>query len=343
VIAGPSVDGGIGDDDRKLLSQAAAFSEFSTLEDCTAPRLAELARARGLDLATAILYDRLLRAPEHGSFFRQVHTAEGLLEVEPLLVGIVPGAFYREHQNTGADGARIARLAESLNCTVEQIPLRSFGALAENASIIANWLRSRRGRRCLLVSLSKGGADLKVTLSLPNATELFDSVVAWVSLSGLVQGTPLVQWLGSQPLRQLGVRLLLRLRGHPYSVIDQLRHGPGTQLADWPALPERLRVIHVFGFPLRRHLAHSWAPRGYARLAPLGPNDGGGILLSDVARLPGTIFPVWGADHYLQPGWDTIPLLRRVFVAAMSAAGEFRQANQSASQPRTAPASKSSA
>jgi hypothetical protein len=30
--------------------------------------------------------------------------------------------------------------------------------------------------------------------------------------------------------------------------------------------------------------------------------------------LPGCIYPVWGADHYLQPAWDFNGLLRRLFL-----------------------------
>ena len=40
--------------------------------------------------------------------------------------------------------------------------------------------------------------------------------------------------------------------------------------------------------------------RGYRRLSPLGPNDGT-VLLEDVFALPGRVYPVWGADHYLRP------------------------------------------
>jgi hypothetical protein len=102
-------------------------------------------------------------------------------------------------------------------------------------------------------------------------------------------------------------------------------------------------VIHILGFPLRRHLAHPWAPRAYERLAPLGPNDGGGFLLGEVAQLPGTVLPVWGADHYLQPAWDAVPLLRQVLAEAMAPESALRQANQSANHPITPPANKSTA
>jgi hypothetical protein len=73
-----------------------------------------------------------------------------------------------------------------------------------------------------------------------------------------------------------------------------------------------LTAIHVVGFPLREHLSSAWAQRGHARLAVLGPNDGGGILLADAIAREGLVYPVWGADHYLRPAWDIRRLICRL-------------------------------
>jgi hypothetical protein len=330
-------------DEKGLLVRAAAWDQCPALSDCSSPKLAQVAQKQGLEFATAVLYDRVLRHPEHGAFFQRVRNQDNLRADAQIRVGIVPGAFYREHQDTGADGACLAAIVKSMNCPVDRVPAESFGSLASNASHLADWLLQHRHERVMLISLSKGSADTKVALALPNAAELFGNVAAWVSLSGLPQGTSLVTWLRRQPLRRLGVRLLLRLRSQRYSVVEELRPEADGPLAVWPPLPLSLRIIHVVGFPLRRHLAHPWAARGYERLAPLGPNDGGGFLLGDVTRLPGAVFPVWGADHYFQPAWDATPLLRRILVEAMSPEAGLRQANQSAAQPINPPASRSSA
>jgi hypothetical protein len=304
--------------DRDLIKRAAASEKYPILCECSPDELRQVARDQGLDFATALLYDRVLRSPEHHTFFQKVNASSLRVCGDPPLVGIIPGAFYLEHKNTGADGARLATMLKSINCRVERVPVESFGSLAKNAAIIADWLSHRREQRVAFISLSKGSADLKIALGLPNAAELFKNVETWVSMSGLPQGTPLVTWLRRQPLRRLGVRLLLRLRGQRYSVVEELRQEPDAPLAGWPSLPKQLRVVHIVGFPLHQHLAHPWATRAYERVAPLGPNDGGGFLLADVANLRGTIFPVWGADHYLQPTWDATSLLRRVFIEALT-------------------------
>lgn len=327
--------------DKDLLERAAAWDQCQALADCPSLKLREITQEHGLEFATAVLYDRLLRNAGNGAFSKRVRSQSNLRVDEPVHVGIIPGAFYREHRDTGADGARIAAIVRSMSCPVDCVPVESFGSLARNASLIADWLLQRRHKRVMIISLSKGSADMKAALALRNAAELFGNVTAWISLSGLPQGTALVTWLRRQPLRRLGVRLLLRLRNQKYSVVEELRPEGDGPLAVWPSLPARLRIIHVVGFPLRRHLAHRWAARGYERIAPLGPNDGGGFLLGDVTRLPGTIFPVWGADHYFQPAWDATPLLRRVLIEAMAPEIGLREANQYAVQPITPPANRS--
>ena len=120
-------------------------------------------------------------------------------------------------------------------------------------------------------------------------------------MSGLPQGTPLVAWLQGQRWRKLAVKLLLCLRGQKFSVVEELRHGANAPLAPWPLLPRHLSIVHIIAFPLRRHLAHAWASRGFERLSPLGPNDGGGFLLGDAANLPGRLFPVWGPTIIFSP------------------------------------------
>ncbi len=170
----------------------------------------------------------------------------------------------------------------------------------------------------MLVSLSKGGADVKCALGMPEAGAAFANIATWIGFSGLVEGTPLIAWLRRRPLRWWGVRLLLWLRRHPGGALHDLRQGAGAPLARWAKLPEHLRIVHVCGVPLRTHLQHRWAPRAYDRLAPLGPNDGGAILLGDLTNVPGILCPVWGADHYLQPSWDTGALWRKIVVAALA-------------------------
>jgi hypothetical protein len=333
-------------EDRDLLRRAAERPECPEAADCTAERLLAITREHGIDFATAVFFDRVSRHPANATFIQRTHAQSLPSTVPPTLVGIVPGAFHRQHRqhrNTGADGARIHPIAASMGCPCEVVPLRNFGSPSVNARILVDWLRIHAGQRILLVSLSKGAADLKTALALPEASDLFRSVVAWISLSGLVQGSALPLWLRQHPWRRFAVALYLRWHGERISVAEELRRGLDAPLDPWPALPPHLRIVHFIGVPLRRHLAHPWAPRAYERLSQWGPNDGGAIQLGDFAQVPGIVFPVWGADHYLEPAWDMASLVHRAAIAVIREASAERHAHRSATQPSTAPASKSTA
>jgi hypothetical protein len=308
----------ISSDDATLLAKAAAWQNDNDFKNLTVERLADVARSEGVEFATALAYDRILRAPANAAFQEKMLGAGVQSSCRPDIVGVVPGAFHGQHKHTGADGLKIVETVDGLADRIEVVPVRSFGPLEENARIILDWLEARRGQRVVLTSLSKGSADVKRALAAPRAADAFATVASWVSFSGIVQGTPLVAWLRARPLRSSAFGLLLRLQGHRSAVIDELRRGEDAPLWSWPSLPPHLRIVHVNACPLRRHLRHRWAPRGYERVLPLGPNDGGGILLGDLSQLPGVVCPIWGADHYLQPSWDVTPFLRAIVVAALA-------------------------
>jgi hypothetical protein len=59
-------------------------------------------------------------------------------------------------------------------------------------------------------------------------------------------------------------------------------------------------MISLVGFPLRRHLTTSFSRFCHRTLSKWGPNDGT-VLLSDLIRWPGDVYPVWGADHFFRP------------------------------------------
>src|SRR5205085_2829916 len=138
--------------------------------------------------------------------------------------------------------------------------------MAANAASLVELLCRRPGQPTVILSLSKGGADVRAALDRPDAARELRDVRAWISLSGILAGTPLVTWLRARPLRCFGAKILLRLRRQRFAVVDELRRGPGSPLDRPLVLPPGMRLIHVAGFPLERYLSGAWARRGHARL-----------------------------------------------------------------------------
>jgi hypothetical protein len=300
------------------LFERVARSEQVAWSDVTADLLQQIAVREGVDFATAWLYQRLRDSPVHGPWIERLDQ-ETILEIEKrrpdATVVIVPGAFYREFPQSGADGKLIRMEAERLGFATDLVPLMSLGSLQTNVGILRDWLERDWRGNLILVSLSKGGAEVKMALGEPHSAQTFAKVAFWVNLSGLLQGTPLVSWLLSSRLRTLWFRLLFWWRGYDFSVIPELDRGPGTPLDREFRVPNHMRAIHVVGFPLAGHLTNSLARRCYRRIRAWGPNDGAGIILADVCRLPGLIYPVWGADHYLRPaGRDIASIARQLLI-----------------------------
>src|SRR5439155_10959429 len=125
-------------EDQELLARAASWDQCPTLGDCSSRKLLEVTQNYGLEFATAVLYDRVTNDPKHRAFFRQVKARPEIVIPPPTLVGIVPGAFYLEHKNTGADGARLTGIVQSLNCRMERVTLDSFGSLDRNGCLLVN-------------------------------------------------------------------------------------------------------------------------------------------------------------------------------------------------------------
>ena len=272
----------------------------------------------GIDAATASLYERVRESPLHGPFIRRV---DELCEESAIrawnrdaVLAVVPGASYQENPASGADGRVVREQAERMGCATELVPISTTGTVRRNARTLCDWLAARPDRPVILVSLSKGGSDLKTALAEPDAETAFRNVVAWISLCGILDGTPIADRLLSWSPGAVLVRLYYRLHGKSMAFVNDLRYrtgGSGGPLDRPLRLPAHIRLISVVGFPLREHLTRRISRRCHDRLAPFGPNDGA-LILADVCALPGLLYPLWGADHYLQPKRDVGVLVRAI-------------------------------
>ena len=164
-----------------LRARAADFAAQRTLRDFGGESLAEISAREGVDFATAALDACVRQSPLHAPFIAEI---EGLLHAPPVasdpvampLVAVAPAAYYKEQGHTGADGRLVKRVAGRLGAACEVIPLESAGSLDENARIILAWLAGRPESRIILVSLCKGGADIKIALGDPGARAVFSRV-----------------------------------------------------------------------------------------------------------------------------------------------------------------------
>src|SRR5687768_17651264 len=96
-------------DDARLLATAAAWcaNENRKFSELTARELAEIARTRGMDFATAVFHEAALRVRKNAELLAGIENVDPRAMDRPDLIAIAPGAFHREHPDSGADGRRI--------------------------------------------------------------------------------------------------------------------------------------------------------------------------------------------------------------------------------------------
>src|SRR3569833_1000011 len=151
-----------------LLQRAAYWGEHRTLEVLDGGTLWRITSQYGVDFATALLFDRFQKSPKHKGFIERIDRLRKSnlppREKIPAKVIVVHGALYLERPDMGGDGKIVRRVAESLGYETELIPLTSFGSVTKNASLIRAWFKEHSKDKVILVSLSKGGSDLRTAL-----------------------------------------------------------------------------------------------------------------------------------------------------------------------------------
>jgi hypothetical protein len=221
-------------------------------------------------------------------------------EVTPSTIVIVPGAFAKEYPQHGAQGQRLVGAARDWGFNVDVLDTPSFCSPVIGGSYIANWL-TRTGRRdVILVSLSKGSSDTASFFSQPSYRPFQQQIRAWVSIGGLLHGSPIVNAIHARPLWRLFISGLLRMKGYRYTDLSMLMwneaHAPSWNTFGALSIP----VIHVQSVPRYEDLSSGLAIRAVKRALPYGVSDGGGVLLSDLARYDGSFVLIEKRDHYFR-------------------------------------------
>lgn len=294
-----------GEGEDVLLQRAASWPDNSVLEVLDAAVLRQVTKQQGIDFATALLFDRFRKSSRRSAFICQIDALRDIArsQAQPCIdarVVIVPAALYVERPDMSGDGRMIREVAEGFGCRTGLVPLASLGSVSENARRLAAWLAQQRDEKLILVSLSKGGADLKLALQSRDAPHLFRNVVAWINVCGPLNGSLMADWILSSRLRAWLFRFQYWVQRRDFEFISELRHDPPSMLNLPPRLPCSMRMISLVGFPLRRHMTTPFSRFCHRTLSAWGPNDGT-VLLSDVSQWPGEIYPVWGTDHYFRP------------------------------------------
>jgi hypothetical protein len=299
--------------DADVLARARAAYPGVEYEHCNGELLGDLSRRHGVDFATTFYFDRIRRAPQNRALVEALDR-EPPPPIAPRRgkVLIVPALFYRERPEIGGDGLVVQRAAREAGLDAEMLPIPSAGTARENAAVLRSLLPDRVTEPTVVVSLSKGAADTR--LAFESMTTIPEGLRAWVIVSGLVHGTPAIDWLLARWWRRVALQYLLARGGAPTELASEFT--TRSALSRRASAPAGLLVVNLIGCPLSHHLTTRFGRMRHRQMAHLGPNDGL-TLLRDAIVEPGLVYPVWGTDHYFKsPG---VPeLMRRLIVFLFS-------------------------
>jgi hypothetical protein len=271
---------------------------------------ARVSAVDALDDATRELYAHLRAEERNRALTEAMESSElpSVADVRGLRMVLVPGIFYEDYPETGADGATLRRVAEQLGMPFDIIPLKGTEGLDVAADSIKEWLlRLPTDSRVLLFTLSKGSAEVRQALARDVAAA-FRCVQAWVSISGSPFGSPQFELVLKRPLPRVFFTVFFWFkRWSMRGLRDVLRYRPSAPFL----LPAHVQFVQIAACPLQAHLRDRRSKRFRKRIAAYGPNDGFSVL-RDLVVLPGSFYAVWGADHYLRGAFDLPGRLARL-------------------------------
>jgi hypothetical protein len=272
--------------------------------------LRALAEESSTDFAAAYFARRILAVPRHrGAQKRYADTLKRLTASKPTRIdrlardeytfAFVPGLFYNSRPENGAAMARTRAVLRARGFSTYLVPTGETSTVEEGAQILADYLIEARktGRRIILTSASKGGADVAHALGKLLSSEDISHVRGWVSIGGVLRGTPLAD-IGLTFPSSLLLGLTGWVHGTSLGVAKNLSTAEGVRRFATYSFPTHIQVLHYVGVPLSGTVSDS-VRSNYNSMKPYGPNDGV-TLLPDELLPQGHVVLAIGADHRFQ-------------------------------------------
>jgi hypothetical protein len=276
------------------------YQSASTLPDRN--ELKRLSDEFSVDFAALYLADQIARIPVNRRFrsaFEQAYDyarkafPEGRVRLPAdYEVLVVPIYLYKRLLGAGADLAAPRAALQKVGLTCHFVETQDDGAIEANADLVAAAIRARMqsGRRLIVISASKSGAEVALALTRLGPAET-SHVAAWINTVGVLQGTPLVD----EPLFQELEFLVGEL---DVAGKESLTTARGRQRFDSFRVPEHVLVVNHLGIPVSGSISF-WGRRGFFSLRKYGPNDGVS-LLSDMIFPGGVTLADLDNDHFMR-------------------------------------------
>jgi hypothetical protein len=207
----------------------------------------------------------------------------------------VPGFHYQTDKSSGADFSNQRRFFHELGVRVELLRTEEDGTVEENAAIIAANIKALRDTNAILVTTSKAGPEVALALGKILAPDETARVKAWISVGGLIRGTPLADYATTWPQSWM-VRLMFLYSRTGFQGIPSLKTTASWARMETIRIPARIMIVEYIAVPFSGEIYGGVKSR-YVRLRKYGPNDGLTLLADEL--LPNGIAVIEpGIDHF---------------------------------------------
>lgn len=236
--------------------------------------------------------------------------------VADYLILFVPGWNYvKNGRLTGADFARPRQLASQIGFENHLVELVSTGSVEENAEVLQETVHryASSGKKILIAGASSAGPVIHLALSERIVPDDLRFIKAWLNLGGILQGSPLLDYLQEKP-RRLFFDLVVWASGWEKEAITSMSAARSRPRFERLRLHENLLIVNYIGIPLSGQLT-KYSKDKYPLLRAYGPNDGL-TLLTDIQAPGGLTITSLGNDHFIaeDPEIDkkTVALMRLI-------------------------------
>jgi hypothetical protein len=210
----------------------------------------------------------------------------------------VPGWNYIDNGYlTGSDLALPRQLISELGVENHLVLTPSNGSVEASAKAISAAILkySKLNKKIIIVGASAAGPAIHLTLGEMLPKDLLSSVVAWINLGGILQGSPLVDYFEQWPQKAL-MNMVLWYKGWEHEDVLSMSVKKSRERFKRLQLDPDLVVFNYLALSLSGNLSHLSTSK-YPLIKSEGPNDGLTLLTDVIAPDSSTLISV-NSDHY---------------------------------------------
>jgi hypothetical protein len=273
----------------------------------TREELKKISSEFSVDFASLFFSDRLMQQEKNilaqNVFFKYLttdrsHLYSTMAHFSSYRVLFVPGWNYIDNGYlTGSDLALPRQLISELGVENHLVLTPSNGSVEASAKAISAAILkySKLNKKIIIVGASAAGPAIHLTLGEMLPKDLLSSVVAWINLGGILQGSPLVDYFEQWPQKAL-MNMVLWYKGWEHEDVLSMSVKKSRERFKRLQLDPDLVVFNYLALSLSGNLSHLSTSK-YPLIKSEGPNDGLTLLTDVIAPDSSTLISV-NSDHY---------------------------------------------